>query len=122
VVPEGPYLFLPVFGPSNPRDGVGLAIDATIDPFTWLGQGAAVSGLGWAHYTMTAIDQYERRLDDIESTRRLALDPYATFRTLYRQNRQYKIDKARDDRRATIPVWFKESATPDAVTYSPTGR
>ncbi len=121
-LPEGPYLFLPGFGPSNPRDAAGLAIDTVINPLTWLGQGAAVKGLDWSHYTMTAIDQYERRLDDIDSTRRLALDPYATFRTLYRQNRQYKIDTSRDDRRATIPVWFKESATQDAVIYSPSGK
>ncbi len=121
-LPEGPYLFLPGFGPSNPRDAAGLAIDVASDPFNWLGQGAAVSGLRWSHYTVIAIDQYERRLDDIDSTRRLALDPYATFRTLYRQNRQYKIDRARVDQRATIPVWFKESATPDTVIYSPSGK
>ena len=121
-LPEGPYLFLPGFGPSNPRDAAGLAIDAAIDPFNWLGQGTTVSALGWSRYTMTVIDEYERRLDDIDSTRRLALDRYATFRTVYRQNRQYKIDKARDDQRATIPVWFKESAAPDSATYSPSGK
>ena len=30
--PEGPYLMLPVFGPSNPRDAVGLAGSFFLDP------------------------------------------------------------------------------------------
>ncbi len=33
-VPEGPFLFLPVIGPSNPRDVSGYAVDIAIDPFT----------------------------------------------------------------------------------------
>ena len=31
-VGEGPYLMLPLLGPSNPRDAAGLAVDAVIDP------------------------------------------------------------------------------------------
>ena len=31
-VKEGPYLILPIFGPSNPRDATGLLVDAAIDP------------------------------------------------------------------------------------------
>jgi phospholipid-binding lipoprotein MlaA len=29
---EGPYLVLPFFGPSNPRDATGLLVDAAMDP------------------------------------------------------------------------------------------
>ena len=32
-VPEGPYVMLPLFGPSNPRDAVGLVVDFLTDPF-----------------------------------------------------------------------------------------
>ena len=36
-LPEGPYIVLPVFGPSNPRDAIGLAVDTLIDPLNiWL--------------------------------------------------------------------------------------
>ena len=68
---------------------------------------------------MNALDQRERHLDDIDSIKKTALDPYATFRSLYRQHRQAQIDDARNDKRATIPVWFPQSRTPDTVTYSP---
>ena len=38
-VPEGPFLFLPVLGPSDPRDAVGFGVDIALDPFTWVGAG-----------------------------------------------------------------------------------
>jgi phospholipid-binding lipoprotein MlaA len=118
-LPEGPFLFLPVFGPSNPRDAVGLGVNAAMDPFTWVGQGTAVRALDWSRFGINALDQRERHLDDVDSIKKTALDPYATFRSLYRQHRQARIEDVRNDTRATIPVWFPQSGTPDNVTYSP---
>jgi len=118
-LPEGPFLFLPVFGPSNPRDAVGLGVNAVMDPFTWVGQGTAVRALDWSRFAINGLDQRERHLDDIDSVKKTALDPYATFRSLYRQHRQSIVDDARNDRRATIPIWFPESRSPDTVSYSP---
>lgn len=118
-LPEGPYLFLPLFGPSNPRDAVGRGMNAVMDPFTWVGQGVAVTALNWSRFGMNAVDQRERHLDDVDSIKKTALDPYATFRSLYRQHRQAQIDDARNDTRATIPVWFPQPKTPGTVTYSP---
>jgi phospholipid-binding lipoprotein MlaA len=108
-----------VFGPSDPRDAVGLGVDAVTDPFTWVGQGAAVRALDWSRFGMNSLDQRERHLDDIDSVKQTALDPYATFRSLYRQHRHAQIEEARNDKRATIPVWFPQSRTSDTVTYSP---
>jgi phospholipid-binding lipoprotein MlaA len=119
-LPEGPYLFLPVFGPSDPRDAVGLGVNAVMDPFTWVGQGAVVEALKWSKWAVNGVDQRERHLDDIDSVKKTALDPYATFRSLYRQHRASQIEDAQKDERATIPVWFPQFATPDQVTYSPT--
>ncbi len=118
-LPEGPFLFLPVFGPSDPRDAVGLGVNAAMDPFTWVGQGTAVRALDWSRFAMNGLDQRERHLDDLESIKKTALDPYATFRSLYRQHRRAQITDAHNDTRATIPVWFPQSGTPDRVSYSP---
>jgi ABC-type transporter MlaC component len=38
-VGEGPYLFIPVIGPSNPRDLTGFGLGIAADPLVWLGQG-----------------------------------------------------------------------------------
>jgi phospholipid-binding lipoprotein MlaA len=119
-LPDGPFLFLPVFGPSGPRDAVGLGVNAAMDPFTWVGEGSAVRALGWSRIGMNGLDQRERHLDDVDSIKKTALDPYATFRSLYRQHRRAQIEDVRNDTRATIPVWFPQSRTPEKVIYSPT--
>jgi phospholipid-binding lipoprotein MlaA len=109
-VPEGPFLFLPVLGPSGPRDAAGFGADIVLDPFTWVGQGAAVTAANWSRTGLNAVDSRERYLDSIDQIKKTALDPYATFRSLYRQNRAAKIEKMRNDNRATIPVWFPQPA------------
>ena len=35
-LPEGPYLILPVLGPSSPRDGIGRGVDIYVDPFRYI--------------------------------------------------------------------------------------
>jgi phospholipid-binding lipoprotein MlaA len=116
---DGPYLFLPIFGPSNPRDAVGMGVNAAMDPFTWVGQGTAVRALGWSRFGLNGLDQRERHLEDVDNIKKTALDPYATFRSLYRQHREAQIEDLRNDKRATIPVWFPQSGAPDTVIYSP---
>ncbi len=54
----------------------------------------------------SAVDERERNIDTIDSIKKTALDPYATFRSLYRQNRQSDIDKVRNDTQGTVPAWF----------------
>lgn len=102
----GPFLFLPILGPSDPRDLTGFGADIAMDPFTWVGQGAAVTALGWSRFGMTAIDARERNLDNIAEIKKTALDPYATFRSLYQQHRAAEIEDTRNDNRATVPDWF----------------
>ncbi|MBS0562509.1 MAG: VacJ family lipoprotein [Proteobacteria bacterium] len=112
-LPEGPFLFLPILGPSDPRDAAGFAVNMAMDPFTWVGQGTAVSALNWSKTALFALDSRERVLDAIDQIQKTALDPYATFRSLYRQHRESQIADAKADNRATIPVWFPQPAQKD---------
>jgi phospholipid-binding lipoprotein MlaA len=111
-LPEGPFLFLPVLGPSSPRDATGFANDVALDPLTWVGQGIVVSALGYTHYGLNAVDTRARVLNDLDKIKAQALDPYATIRSLYRQHRQSQIDEARSDDRATVPAWFIQPGRP----------
>ena len=116
-VPEGPFLFLPVLGPSDPRDAAGFGIDIALDPFTWIGTGPNHPGwtaFSWSRYGLNAIDARERVLDATDSIKKTALDPYATFRSLYRQHRHAQIETLRNDNRATVPVWFPQPADASA--------
>jgi len=109
-VGEGPFLFLPVLGPSDPRDFAGFGVDVAAEPFLWLGQGEAILALGYSKWALNALDKRSRLLTDIDSIKKTALDPYATFRSLYRQHRQAQIEEMENDDRATVPVWFPQSA------------
>ncbi|MGD0105269.1 MAG: VacJ family lipoprotein [Rhodopila sp.] len=116
-VPEGPFLFLPVLGPSDPRDAAGFGVDIALDPFTWIGTGPnhpAWSAFKWSRFGLNAIDSRERVLDAVDSIKKTALDPYATFRSLYRQHRRAQIETLRNDNRATVPVWFPQPAVTPA--------
>ncbi len=105
-VPSGPYLFLPLLGPSNPRDAFGFAAGTVASPLRALGSGAAATAFHWASLGTTTVSQYAQNLPAIESVKRTALDPYATFRSLFRQHRQAEIEAAEQGGGHTIPVWF----------------
>jgi phospholipid-binding lipoprotein MlaA len=109
-VPEGPFLFLPVLGPTDPRDAIGFGVNIVMDPFTWVG-GPHDTGLtvfNWSRYALNAVDARERVLDSLDQIKKTALDPYATFRSLYRQHRRAQIEDMRNDNRATVPAWFAQ--------------
>jgi phospholipid-binding lipoprotein MlaA len=107
-ISQGPFLFLPFLGPSDPRDATGFGVGIAADPFTWLGSGTIVEALDWTKFAVSAIDARERVLDDTDSIKKTALDPYATFRSLYRQHRDSQLQAIKDDQRATVPVWFPQ--------------
>ena len=105
-VGEGPFLFLPILGPSNPRDAIGFGANSALDPLTWASFGGSQT-LGTTRLVTGAVDTRERLIDQIDNIKRGALDPYATFRSLYRQNRADEVAKAKQDRPATVPAWFR---------------
>ena len=101
----GPFLFLPVVGPSSPRDAGGFAGDVVLDPFTWASFGGSKT-LGYSRYGLGAVDARSRVLDQVDDIKRTALDPYATFRSLFRQHRESQIRDVREDNGTTVPAWF----------------
>jgi phospholipid-binding lipoprotein MlaA len=104
-VSEGPYLYLPVLGPSSPRDAAGFGADIAIDPFTWIGRGTqSFTYEAWSKTAAGALDQRSRLLDTLDQVKKTALDPYATIRSLYRQNRAGKLAALRASTTASEPV------------------
>ena len=91
---EGPYLFLPVLGPSNPRDMVGAGVDAVASPWFWFGQGPVVEILRYVRTGMTILDAREGVLDTLDTLYATSLDPYSTLRSAYRQRRVNEITNA----------------------------
>ncbi len=88
---EGFYVFVPLLGPSSPRDIAGQAVDLAINPLTWLGQGIVVDAAGWTQIGLTVVDTREALLEPIDQVRATSLDPYSTIRSAYRQRRAFEI-------------------------------
>jgi phospholipid-binding lipoprotein MlaA len=87
-VGEGPYLVLPILGPSNPRDAVGLAVDSVLDPWSevFLDTPKELARSG-----VTAVDTRSRYIDQIDELEATSVDFYAAIRSLYRQRRVAEI-------------------------------
>ncbi len=88
---EGPYLFIPLFGPANPRDLFGYGTDLFFQPLTYVQWGEE----WYVPYVRSGVDLIDLRarnietLDEIEQT---SLDYYASVRSLYRQSRNNEIN------------------------------
>ena len=98
-VESGPYLVLPIFGPSSPRDGVGLLADTLIDPFTWLTPLEFRIGRSFG----TAVDKRARNFDQINDLEKNSLDFYSAVRSLYRQKRRDEIRNGAPPTNSPVP-------------------
>ena len=92
-VPSGSYLVLPFFGPSSPRDAVGLVGDALFNPLTYVSVfgGAAANA---ATAGSRALDVTDRRAHLMTSEKIVdegAVDRYDFIKNSYEQNRDYLI-------------------------------
>ena len=97
-VGEGPYLMLPFFGPSNPRDTVGLAAEFFFDPMGFVIDEADVKkdfflGFDAETYIHFAIEQFDKRArnDEVFDELYKADDPYVLARSAYRQLRIFEV-------------------------------
>ncbi len=88
----GPYLYVPVVGPSSFRDGVGRVLDFFTDPVGIVGGGYTTTFGATRLVTQTVdtrarADTAFRALDD-------ATDPYVTARSAYGQYREAFVREA----------------------------
>lgn len=89
---EGPYLMLPILGPSNPRDLAGMAVEFEFDPVGYRLDGIdGTKAVTESRVALGGLDLRERNIDTLEDIERTSIDFYATIRSLYRQHREAEI-------------------------------
>jgi len=88
---EGPYLFIPLFGPANPRDLLGYGTDIFFNPLTYV-QWGDESYIPYVRYGVDLIDLRERNIETLDEIEQTSLDYYASVRSLYRQSRNNEIN------------------------------
>lgn len=83
-VPTGPFLMLPLLGPSNIRDGAGLAVDSASNPASYFIPFAASAS--WTVGRL--LNGRSLAIEQIAAERRAAVDFYAALRSGYSQYRE----------------------------------
>jgi phospholipid-binding lipoprotein MlaA len=94
-LPAGPYLVLPLLGPSNVRDGVGLIGDAVVDPSFYVGDLASTANAEWGIVIgLKTLQLLQTRLDlkdAIDASKESSLDRYLFVQSAYYQYRHGRI-------------------------------
>jgi phospholipid-binding lipoprotein MlaA len=99
-VGSGPYVVLPLFGPSNIRDAIGLGVDAVMSPWQWVaarGGRTIKNEVVYSSFAAQGLTKREENLDAYEALRSGSLDFYAEMRSVYRQYRNKQLGIAPPD-------------------------
>lgn len=82
-VPSGPYVVIPLLGPSTVRDGLALLVDSQLDPIRYINVPPRNITIG-----VRVIDKRAQLLDASNLLQDAALDPYVFIRDAYLTRRQ----------------------------------
>src|SRR5271166_5784420 len=110
-VGEGPFVELPLLGPSNPRDAIGTAVDMALNPLTFVG-GAPATYAGVATGGANLVDVRAQHLQDLDALERDSLDYYATLRSVSRQHREAEISAAKQPPEGRVDISFPNTGSP----------
>jgi phospholipid-binding lipoprotein MlaA len=85
-MPSGPYMVLPILGPSTVRDTTGLVADQFTDPKNYLSN-------FYLSLSLTGLELLDRRAELLATDDVLAraYDPYVFMRNAYLQRREYQV-------------------------------
>jgi phospholipid-binding lipoprotein MlaA len=109
-LPPGPYLYLPVFGPSGARDVWNIPVEFYATPMELAPESTALNDFGWAQNGLHLINTRAEYIQPIDQVKATALDPYATFRSLYRQSRTSQLQQIDQRNVLTQPDWWPQPA------------
>jgi phospholipid-binding lipoprotein MlaA len=87
----GPYLVLPLLGPSGVRDAVGLVGDAALGFYTYF---VTVPGVTIGATAVNVVNERARLLDVVQNAKDASLDYYTFVRNAYIQHRWKQINNA----------------------------
>jgi phospholipid-binding lipoprotein MlaA len=91
-VPSGPYVVLPLMGPSTVRDTAALPVDFQGDPWSYVDPARA----RYAGSALRLVDKRAAVLDAFNLIDEAALDRYEFIRDAFLQRRENKIDQSKE--------------------------
>jgi phospholipid-binding lipoprotein MlaA len=110
-VSPGPYLFVPLIGPTTVRDLIGATVDVVLDPLHWTRYRYSTE-ISVARAVANGLDKRQAVDDQLEALLSDATDPYATLRSVYLQSQQNKIDGGAAAALPALPDFPDQPDTP----------
>ena len=95
-VPSGPYLVVPLLGPTSVRDFAGLATEQTLNPAS-VARFKGRQTFGRARLALNTVDSRAQSLEQVKTIRKTAVDEYASVRSIYQQYRKAVIADGKVD-------------------------
>ncbi len=117
-VDSGPYLFIPVLGPTNLRDGLGQIVDWAFDPLTY-SEFDGDQAFRTTRTVATGLSTRESLLEVVDDVRANSVDPYTSFRSSYDLLRQSQIRNGPADVQ-DLPEFEEIPAAEEPATIPPT--
>lgn len=93
-VKPGPYVMLPLFGPSTMRDAVAKPLDLYADPVNL----STRADVEYSLRAMRLVDDRARLIPTTDMIEKVALDPYQFVRDAHFQQREARVKDANSDR------------------------
>lgn len=118
-VASGPFLFIPLLGPTTVRDLIGMGVDGAINPIQWA-KYPERNTVVITRAIVGGVDLRARVDSQLESLMSDAVDPYATLRSVYLQNVQSQINEGQPDAAPQPLPDFDEAAPAPAPGASAT--
>ena len=120
---EGPYLMLPVLGPSNYRDTIGFVVDTLMDPLNLWANNTDREHIAYSRTSAAGIDTRDQLWDVLDDLEKSSIDFYAAIRSLYRQRRADEIKNGGKSGADPAPGFGGdfEIADPGSKRQPPTG-
>jgi len=93
-VKEGPYLMLPILGPSTVRDALGKVVDGAMNPVAYAAPSSAIY-YEVAAKAVEAVNTRSENLNMFDDVDLYAIDPYGAIQDAYIERRQEQEDKVK---------------------------
>ena len=103
---SGPYVVVPVLGPTTVRDGLGSAVDRFFQPLSYVIPIVPIQLL-WGGGA--GLSLREESSDQLAALEKSSVDFYAVLRSAYIQNREKELEEARSRRNAGLSAIVPES-------------
>ncbi len=101
----GPYIVLPVLGPSTARDAAGIGVDSFLQPLTYI----LDPEINFAIKGVNAVTVRETLLQPLDDLRASSVDYYAALRAAYYQNRAVDLRKGRGGDSSSVDALFDQA-------------